>query len=148
MVEKTTPENHRTEVLVTLERIEGKMDRMNDHIKLTENRVEALLDVVTGSKSGAKHGLVVRVIDLEERIVRQERAILKNQEINGRIDSLEDKLDDVLRMQADHPPLLYLLRFQTRKTVLWIVLIFVILSLWYVSGFRQPILELLGLPVF
>ena len=147
MVEMT-PSEHRTEVLVSLQRIEGTMNRIDDRVKRNSDMAEALLDVVTGSKSGAKQGLVVRVIDLEDRIVRQERAILKNQEITGRMDTMEDKLDTVLRMQTDHPPLLYLLRFHTRKTVMWIVLIFVILSAFYVSSFRIPILEFFGLPIF
>ena len=128
-------------VLLTVERIEGKIDRMGDRIKITEERVEALLDVVTGSKTGARSGLVVRVLDLEKRMAQMETAVTQ-------IDSMDDKLGKVLRMQEEHPPLLYLLRFQTRKTVFWIILAFLMLSLWYVSGFRQPILEFLGLPVF
>ncbi len=143
-----TPSEHRTEVLVTLERMEGKMDRINDRVKRNSDMAEALLDVVTGSKSGAKQGLVVRVIDLEDRILRQERAILKNQEINDRMDTMEDKLDDVLRMQTEHPPLLYLLRFKTRKTLMWIALVFVILSMIYIPEARQAILDFLGWPFF
>lgn len=141
-------ESETTKFLVMLERIEGKIDRMSDRIKLTEERVEALLDVVTGNKMGAKHGLVVRVMSLEDRVDRQDIAITEAQKIDGRIEAIEDKLDDVLRMQMEHPPLLYLLRYQTKKTVFWIVVAFVILSLWYVSGFRQPILDFLGLPIF
>ena len=41
-----------------------------------------------------------------------------------------------------HPTLLYLLRFRTKETVAVILLIFVLLSAWYVSGFRMPILRL------
>lgn len=47
-----------------------------------------------------------------------------------------------------HPSLLYLIRFRTRETVAVILLVFVLLSAWYVSGFRMPILRWLGLPVF
>ena len=47
-----------------------------------------------------------------------------------------------------HPSLVYLLRYQTKKTLTLFVFIILILSLWYVSGFRQPILRWLGWPVF
>jgi len=47
-----------------------------------------------------------------------------------------------------HPSIIYLLRFKTKETVATIVFLIVVLSLWYVSGMRQPILKFLGLPVF
>lgn len=47
-----------------------------------------------------------------------------------------------------HPSLVYLLRFKTRETLALFFFLLMILSLWYVSGFRQPILKWLGWPVF
>jgi hypothetical protein len=47
-----------------------------------------------------------------------------------------------------HPSLLFLLRFRTKETAVAVVLVFLLLSIWYVSGFRQPILNFLGLPIF
>lgn len=135
-------------VLLTLERMESKIDRMGDRVRITEKRVESLHDVVTGSESGAETGLIIRVHDLEQRLLQQEQAFERITSIDGRIDSMEDKLDQVLRMQEEHPPLLYLLRFKTRKTIFWIVFAFLLLSVWYISSFRQPILEFFGLPIF
>lgn len=133
---------------VIVERIEGKIDRMNDRVKLTESKVEALLDVVTGQKSGAHKGLVVKVHDLEQRVDRIESALNNFKMIEKQVGSVERKLDDVLEMQREHPSLLYLLRFQTRRTLFWIVVLFLLLSIWWVSGWRQPILEFFGLPIF
>jgi hypothetical protein len=56
-----------------------------------------------------------------------------------------EQLEAHVRM---HPSLVYLLRFRTRETVAALILLFMLLSLWYVSGFRRPILEWLGLPAF
>lgn len=138
-----------TEILVILERMEGKLDRMRDRVVTTEERSKALLNVVTGSESGAEFGLVMRVRDLENRLDKGGAAALSDiADIKVRLDEMEIKLDEALRMQTDHPPLLYLLRFHTRRTIFWIIVVFVLLSLWYVSGFRGPILEFLGLPVF
>jgi hypothetical protein len=131
------------QVLVIVERIEGKIDRMNDRVKLNSERIEALLDVVTGHKDGGRSGLVVRVHDLEQK-QEQHHAALEEMKKNGdRMDVIEDKLDQVLRMQSEHPPFLWLLRFQTRKTVLWIVLIFAILTLIWASDVREAVLSLL-----
>lgn len=55
------------------------------------------------------------------------------------------RIDD---FQKTHPSLLYLARFRTRETAIAIILLFALLSIWWVSGFRQPILEFLGLPIF
>lgn len=148
-------QSDQTKVLVTVERIEGKIDRMNDRMdrlsermKEQEKRIDAVLDIVTGSESGAERGLIVRVMTLEQKMLEQQRDIQETKAMNARLDSLGDQVMEVLRMQKEHPPLLYLLRFQPRKTIMWIVFIFVLLSIWYVSGIRQPILEFFGLPVF
>jgi hypothetical protein len=62
--------------------------------------------------------------------------------INGRLKKVEAAVEESER----HPSLLWLLRFRTKKTVVIIATVFVLLSLFYISGTRMPILELLGLP--
>jgi hypothetical protein len=56
--------------------------------------------------------------------------------------------EDHQAYHKENPPLLWLLRFRTKETVATIVLIFMLLSLWYVSGFREAVLQWLGLPLF
>ena len=68
------------------------------------------------------------------------RMIREQGENVGRLARVVERTEE--HLQA-HPTLLYLLRFRTRETVAALVL-----SLWYVSGFRQPILRWLGLPLF
>jgi hypothetical protein len=62
--------------------------------------------------------------------------------INGRLKKVEEAADD----WEENPSLLWLLRFETKKTVVAIILIFSALSILYVSGIRAPLFELLGLP--
>lgn len=147
-IDEDSISNESHDLTVTLTRLEGKLDRMSDKIDLTESRVEALLDVVTGSRSGAAHGLIVRVRDLEQQMIRIEVTLNEINGINDRMDVIESKLDSVLEMQVNHPSLIYMLRFQTRRTVMWLIIAFILLSLWWVSGWRQPILEFFGIPAF
>jgi uncharacterized coiled-coil protein SlyX len=130
------------------ERMEGKLDRIRDRMIATDKRVEALLDIVTGSKTGVKTGLIVRVHDLEKQQEQTNKRIDDILAMNKKIGSMEDKLDKVIEMQTDHPTLLYSLRFNTRKTLMWLLFALMIVSLWFVSGLRQPILEFFGLPIF
>ena len=92
-------------VLVILERIEGqlrsfevsvegKLNRMDDRVKLTEERVSALLNVVTGASTGGREGLVVRVHSLETHQEKTNEAL--EELTNGRLDAIEEKLDAVL----------------------------------------------------
>ena len=64
------------------------------------------------------------------------------QRINGRLKKVEAVVEDVERF----PSLWWLLRFKTKNTVAIIVIVFVVLTLFYVSGLRAPIMEWLGLP--
>ena len=130
------------------ERMEGKLDRIRDRMIATDNRVEALLDIVTGSKTGVKTGLIVRVHDLERQQVLIDKRIDDVLAMNAQIASMEDKLDKVIEMQANHPSLLYSIRFETRKTIMWLFFALLVVSIWFVSGLRQPILEFFGLPIF
>ena len=75
---------------------------------------------------------------LEQLIKTQNETLL---ELTGMIQRHDDYIQT-------HPSLVYLLRFRTKETVATVLAIVIILSAWYVSGIRQPILEWLGLPVF
>lgn len=66
--------------------------------------------------------------------------------MNGRVKKVEaatEKLDEKLKR---YPSLLWLLRHKTKITVAVILVVFCILSIFWVSGFRAPILTWLGLP--
>lgn len=133
--------------LVT-ERIDGKIDRIRDNQKISDQRVEALLDVVTGSASGAKTGLIVRVHDLEQKQAMTDRRIDDILAMGDKIENMETMLTATIKMQTDHPSLLYSLRFETKKTIAWLFFALLVVSIWFVSGLRQPILEFFGLPIF
>lgn len=62
--------------------------------------------------------------------------------INGRLKKVEKVTEDYLL----YPSLTWLLRHKTKTTVATITIVFVILSLLYISGLRAPIMEWLGLP--
>ncbi len=62
--------------------------------------------------------------------------------INGRLKKVEEAAEE----WEQYPTLLWLLRHKTKTTVAWMVAIFVILTLFYVSGLREPIFTWLGLP--
>lgn len=68
--------------------------------------------------------------------------------IEGRFKSIEDRVDDLEDYKKEHPSLLWLARYRTKQTAIWILIIFIILSIWWVSGFRQPILQYFGIPPF
>jgi hypothetical protein len=74
------------------------------------------------------------------------RQLIREQSVNmRRLTRVVQRTEEHL---PTHPTLLYLLRFRTKGPVAAPVLLFVLLSLWYVSGFRRPILKWLGLPMF
>jgi hypothetical protein len=140
--------NELRESRLLTERIDGKIDRIRDGQKTEAIKVNALLNVVTGSESGAKTGLIVRVHDLEQNQVRTDKRIDDILSMGGKIDNMESMLTDSINMQKKHPSLLYLLRFETKKTIAWIFFAIMIVSIWFVSGIRQPVLEFFGLPIF
>jgi negative regulator of genetic competence, sporulation and motility len=90
--------------------------------------------------------LLKRLVELEEAHNVKHEELEK--QINERFDALEQKVDTAVRRQSEYPSVTYLLRYRSRDTVVAIIFLFVILSTWFVSGFRQPILEWLGLPIF
>jgi len=72
--------------------------------------------------------------ELRRLLERQARNVDR---LAGSVERTEDYLER-------HPPLLFLLRYRTKETIVVLVLIFVILSAWFVSELREPILRLLG----
>lgn len=62
--------------------------------------------------------------------------------INGRLKKVEKVTEDFLL----YPSLTWLLRHKTKATVATIVIVFTVLTLFYVSGLRAPIMDWLGLP--
>jgi hypothetical protein len=62
--------------------------------------------------------------------------------INGRLKKVEKVAEEWSRF----PSLTGLLYHKTKKTVTFIVVVFIILTVFYVSGLRAPIMEFLGLP--
>ena len=89
----------------------------------------------------------VQTAELQHTVDMAElKALIQQQSENiSRLSSVVDRHEAYIQT---HPSLLYLLRFRTRETAVIIVLFFVVLSIWWVSGFRRPILKYLGLPVF
>ena len=87
--------------------------------------------------------LLVALISMNEQliVIQQRLAGLETleQERTTRLDKLE-------QMVTDNPSLVWLLRFRTRATLIIILAIFVVLSLWFVSDFRKWLFVLAGLP--
>ena len=93
----------------------------------------------TRARSAELHSISDQNIKLLEHLIQQQSANIDK--LTTDVAKLTDYLDQ-------HPPLIYLLRFRTKETIAAIVILFLIASVWYVSGIRQPILKWLGLPVF
>lgn len=94
----------------------------------------------------------------QRQIIDRLDAVLKNQEeqkdLARRIGVLEDvavrvdELEEARKRYDEYPTLTYLLRYHPRQTIVVLVAVFMALSMWWVSGFRMPLLKWLGLPVF
>lgn len=96
--------------------------------------------------------------DMDSLIAASQRQEKKLDDIIGRLKIMDAKtsamndvparLSKIEHYISDNPSLVWLMRYKTRQTITIIVLAFVLLSIFYVSGFRQPMLKFLGLPVF
>lgn len=111
---------------------------------LTE-RLERLLQQSGVSQDVVNDLLAALVISQAEKLARVEEAGRHRTKL---LDEILVEVRSMKEHQLQHPSLLWLARYRTKETVTVFVLTFVLLSVWYVSGFRQPLLELLGLPVF
>jgi hypothetical protein len=74
------------------------------------------------------------------------RELLEKQARN--VDRLAGAVERTDEYLEQHPTLLYLLRYRTKQTIVILVVIFVVLSAWTVSEFREPILRWLGVAGF
>lgn len=121
-----------------------------------DKKFEQLRKSINGNGS---MGLFTRIVLVEKETceTRKEVEELKNEiselkdevEIgNRRSLRLEEAITRIDQHTIKHPSLLWSLRFNTVKTLTVILIVFVLLSLWFVSGARQPILDLFGLPIF
>jgi chromosome segregation ATPase len=133
-----------------------QIQHLMDAIMSMDKKIERLRKSINGN---GDMGLFTRIVLVEKETTetRQEVEELKDVIIelqdevevgNRRSLRLEEAIRRIDEHTMKHPSLLWSLRFNTVKTLAVIVFIFVILSLWYVSGAREPILDLLGLPIF
>lgn len=61
---------------------------------------------------------------------------------------LERRVDALETQMQTNPSLIWLIRFRTRETMFWILVLFFVLSMLFISDFRHPIMQLLGLPIY
>ncbi len=106
--------------------------------------------------------ILAQILSLNERLYRVEQT---NSNIEKKVDELlcnlanhnknnekqetrVSALEKSQKINEEYPSITYLLRFHTKETIALIIILFVILSIWYVSEFRESFLRWLGLPVF
>ena len=126
-----------------------------DHHEFSDT-VQAILEANNLDDKIARQLLLALTLDTREPCRRpppadkqelaQLREIVETQ--SRTIETLAAAWADHQQYHKDNPPLLWLLRFRTKETIATILFIILLLSAWYVSGIRQPILKWLGLPIF
>lgn len=70
----------------------------------------------------------------------------KLEELQTSVDNLSKRVEKIEETTVENPSITWLLRFKTWPTITVIMVIFIFLSLWFVSDFRKAILPLFGLP--
>lgn len=137
------------QLLLGQERIEGKINRMGDRLQRIEDGHKVLLDVVTGSQSGAHNGLVVRTRDLESAQQRTDARIValekRGDETHDCLEEINEKLDKAIQFQDEHPPFLYLIRYKTGPTIKTLLIVFFIFVILWTTGALSEIASLFGL---
>ena len=126
-----------------------------DHHEFSDT-VQAILETNNLDDKIARQLLLAITLDTREHAydnhrqtiqeLSQLREIVETQ--SRTIETLAAAWADHQQYHKDNPPLLWLLRFRTKETIATILFIIIVLSAWYVSGIRQPILKFLGLPEF
>ena len=109
------------------------IDPQATHRLLIALTIDTRTEIAACSIANDKHH------ELLEELIKTQRDTLNE------LKQMIQRHDEYIRT---HPSLVYLLRYRTRETLALFFVIILILSLWYVSGFRQPILKWLGWPVF
>lgn len=150
----TVNQSERTEqitgIATTLGRMDEKLTNIEGRLSKHESSLEKLTVILTGDGGG--DGLAHRIIKTEGELrdLKTDQLYIRSAlaELQKREDAIVGDIRDLAEQAERHPSLIWLMRFRTKQTITWIVLAFMILSLWWISGWRQPILELLGLPVF
>lgn len=118
--------------------------------------VQAILELNHLDDKVARQLLLALTLDTREQAARShQRALQELAALRAIVEAQSRAVDTLVAAWAEHqqyhqdnPPLLWLLRYRTRETVATILFIILVLSAWYVSGLRQPILRWLGLPEF
>lgn len=112
-----------------------EIKRQHEAGTLTEEQATEFIVITLMDQAMNGEILVNRFDELEKKV-------------DDRFDELSKTLDAAVKHQEDHPSIIYLLRFKTKQTIAAILFLFMVLSTWFVSGLRQPILEFLGIPLF
>jgi methyl coenzyme M reductase beta subunit len=120
-----------------IERLEAKIDELHRVIIGNGDHRSSIVSRQMTMERDIKDN-TDKIAGMEERLTKMEEAQRAQTKL----------LEELKKHLLENPSLLWLLRYRTRKTVFWIVVVFIILSLWWISGWRQPILEFFGLPAF
>lgn len=94
---------------------------------------------------------IKRLREQNRDITNDDILLIQLIEIRDTLNIIDKRLETVeehTRVQTEYPSIPYLLRYHPRQTITVMMTIFILLSLWWVSGFRQPILNWLNLPIF
>ena len=102
--------------------------------------VRHLLDNGSEISAPVARKLLLTLSVANQECIRETNVEVKK--VNGRLKKVEEAAKEWKR----HPSLLWLLHNKTKLTVSVIVVVFVLLSAFYVSGVRAVIMEWLGLP--
>lgn len=139
-----------TVISVTLGRMDEKLGNIDSRLNKQDVQIARLTTLITGNGSG--EGLIPNAMrtNLELESLRERCRSYEHRLTVLETDHEDQKkvLDHARQMFMENPPLLWLARFRTKQTVAIIVVVFIILSLWWVSSWRGFFLELLGIPPF
>ncbi len=78
----------------------------------------------------------------------QKQMGLQIDRMNERIKGMEAGFRQQEQRHNEYPSMTWLIRHKPKETLVFAVGSFVLLSMWYVSGFRRPLMKMLGLPEF
>lgn len=139
------------EILTQLGRMSEKLSSIDKRLGKNEESIESVIHILKGDGVD-RAGLAALTKANTSKLEDLEIQIAQNQARMEKMETAQNELikacHEIQRISRENPSLLWMLRFRTRETVLVIIMIFIFLSLWWVSGWRQPVLEWLGLPIF
>ena len=139
------------QILTQLGRMSEKLTSIDQRLGKNEEAIESVIQILKGD-GVERTGLAAlaranssKLEDLELQVAQDQAAMA---DLKAKVDELVAHCIEIQRISRENPSLLWLLRFRTKETTIVIITIFVVLSLWWISGWRQPILHWLGLPIF